>query len=503
MTALEFVEVLDLDELDGAAGPDSLNAGQNCRITPAIDDPAVHAAVWDLAERRPDLSASQVMTVRQWRGLVVTVSVAAAFTAWFPRLAAGMWLVSAGAVFAVFVGFKMVVGLVGAFAPAPTYRELSDDELPVYTVLVPAFREPEVIRLVTENVTSIDYPQHLLDVILCLEADDSATLDVIAEMELPACVRVLETPPMLPRTKPKACNLALAYARGELLTIFDAEDRPEPDQLRKAVAAFRDGSDDVAVYQGALNYFNAHENALASWFTVEYSAWFDTMLVGLDRLRLPIPLGGTSNHFRTDRLRQLGGWDPFNVTEDADLGIRAAAEGWSVGVLASTTFEEANVEVGNWIRQRSRWIKGYMQTALVHARHPARLVRRVGVKNAAGFAVLIGGTPLAFLVAPVLWLTTLVSLFRPSVLDGVLPAWARQVALLEMVVGNLMMVATAVIAVVKRRQWKLTLWGLAMPIYWTLHSVASYKAIAQLVTRPFHWEKTNHGLSKHISSTAA
>ena len=213
-----------------------------------------------------------------------------------------------------------------------------------------------------------------------------------------------------PKTKPKACNLGLRFARGEFLVIYDAEDRPEPDQLKKAFIAFRRGGPRLACVQAALNYFNANENFLARMFTLEYSFWFDYMLHGLDALRMPIPLGGTSNHFRTSVLRDLGGWDPFNVTEDADLGIRASALGYSVGVINSTTYEEANTSTHNWIRQRSRWIKGYMQTALVHSRRPGHLVRVTGWRGAAGFSLLIAGTPLTFLMAPLLWLMAIVLL---------------------------------------------------------------------------------------------
>jgi cellulose synthase/poly-beta-1,6-N-acetylglucosamine synthase-like glycosyltransferase len=231
-------------------------------------------------------------------------------------------------------------------------------------------------------------------------------------------------------------------------------------------------------------------------FTLEYSYWFDYMLPGLDRLNLPIPLGGTSNHFRTETLRKLGGWDPFNVTEDADLGIRASAEGYTVGVVNSTTYEEANSALGNWIRQRSRWIKGYMQTTLVYLRNPADLVRRVGVKNALGFAMLIGGTPLTFLATMPMLLMFLSWLVFGANLDALFPDELLYVGMVNLFLGNSIMVVVNMFGVVRRRNYGLTLFALANPLYWMLHSLASYKALWQLITKPFYWEKTNHGLTK-------
>ena len=248
--------------------------------------------------------------------------------------------------------------------------------------------------------------------------------------------------------------------------------------------------------QAALNYCNATDNWLTRMFTLEYSFWFDYMLPGLDRLRLPIPLGGTSNHFRTRGLRMLGGWDPFNVTEDADLGIRAAALGRTVGVINSTTYEEANRAPGNWVRQRSRWIKGYMQTLLVHLRRPGALLRTAGLRQTAAFALLVGGTPATFLFTPPLYVLFAVSLILPpSKLAGLFPGWVLWVSLVNLLVGNGLMIYVSMMGAFKRRRYELVLWALLNPVYWLLHSAAAYKALWQLVTKPHYWEKTVHGLS--------
>jgi cellulose synthase/poly-beta-1,6-N-acetylglucosamine synthase-like glycosyltransferase len=220
------------------------------------------------------------------------------------------------------------------------------------------------------------------------------------------------------------------------------------------------------------------------------------MLPGLDHLRLPIPLGGTSNHFRTSALRELGGWDPFNVTEDADLGIRASALGQTVGVIRSTTYEEANRAYGNFVRQRSRWIKGYMQTTLVHLRHPIELVRTVGMRQAVAFGLLIGGTPLSFLFTPPLYLLLVVSLiWSPDAISEYMPGWVLWAGLVNLLIGNTLMVYVSMMGAFRRRRYRLVPWALLNPVYWLLHALAAYKGLWQLIVKPHYWEKTDHGLS--------
>lgn len=262
----------------------------------------------------------------------------------------------------------------------PTPEQLADlkpEDLPVFTILVPMYKEPEVAQKIAHAVTSFDYPVDKLDVKLLLEEDDPQTRGTVDEFfdRLPKCVEVLVCPRVPkgePRTKPRACNWGLEKARGQYLVIYDAEDQPEGDQLKKAVHTFRKleaaGQQKVVCLQAKLNYFNARHNWLTRFFTLEYTTWFDLFLPGLHAFGTPIPLGGTSNHFRTSVLKEVGGWDPFNVTEDCDLGERLARRGYRTHILDSTTWEEANSHVGNWIRQRSRWVKGYIQTHLVHTR---------------------------------------------------------------------------------------------------------------------------------------
>ncbi len=376
---------------------------------------------------------------------------------------------------------------------------LPDSDLPVYTVLVPVFREANIVGQLVGNLGKLDYPVDKLEVLILLEEDDDETREALAAASPPEHFRIVTIPRGTPQTKPRACNVGLFFATGDFVVIYDAEDNPDPDQLKKAVLAFNNGGDDLICVQAALNYFNAEENVLTRMFTLEYNYWFDYMLPGLESAGLPIPLGGTSNHFRTSALIELGGWDPYNVTEDADLGIRASALGYRVGVVNSTTMEEANTSVTNFIRQRSRWIKGYMQTALVHARSPRVLLGEIGFTRFASFALLIGGTPITFLGVLPFYVLTIFTVFVPAeILDQVFPWWLLWLSLLNFVIGTSIMVYLSMMGPYKRGTFRLIWWAMLNPVYWILHSIAAYKGLWQLITRPHYWEKTEHGLTTHV-----
>ncbi|MEM2367757.1 MAG: glycosyltransferase [Candidatus Bathyarchaeia archaeon] len=402
------------------------------------------------------------------------------------------------------IGFKLVVSIAGAksemeqFITEEEVKALKDDELPVYTILVPVYKEPEVIGILMESLKKMDYPQDKLDVILLLEEDDTETLKAAKDHRPPANWRFIIVPNSIPKTKPKACNYGLFFAKGKYLTIYDAEDIPEPDQLKKAVIAFRKAGKDYICFQAALNYFNKDENFLTKMFTLEYSYWFDYLLPGLFNLKLPIPLGGTSNHFDVEKLREIGAWDPFNTTEDADLGVRGFGKGYKVGIINSTTYEEANAKLKNWIRQRSRWIKGYMQTFLVHSRNLKRLYKTVGFKGMLSFLFLIGGTPLTFLMNPIMWFMFLIWLItQTKTYEPIFPPLLLHVSLFNLLIGNFIGIYLNMIAVFKRGYYELLPYAFLNPIYWILHSIASYKALYELFTKPFYWQKTQHGITKY------
>ena len=287
----------------------------------------------------------------------------------------------------------------------------------------------------------------------------------------------------------------MIHARGQLLVIYDAEDRPEPDQLKKVVVAYTKCGEDVVCIQSKLNYHNYAQNLLTKWFTTEYSMWFDLFMPGLDATDSPIPLGGTSNHFVVDSLRELGAWDPHNVTEDADLGVRLSASGYRTAMVESTTFEEANSDLGNWIRQRSRWVKGYIQTWLVHMRHPRKLANQLGWRRFWSFQLVVGGTFLGFLLNPIYWtLTTAWLLTEASLIQELYPTYLYFAAAIALNFGNFAFAYVTAAGSMRRNRYELVKYALFSPLYWALMSVAAWKGALQLITKPFYWEKTKHGL---------
>ncbi len=288
----------------------------------------------------------------------------------------------------------------------------------------------------------------------------------------------------------------MSAARGDHLVCYDAADKPDLDQLKKAVVAFRRGGERMACVQAAVNYRNVRENFLTRMFTAEYSLWFDCVLPGLDALRLPIPLGGNSSHFRTEALRHLGGWNPFGTTDDADRGIRASALGYTVGVVNSTTAEEASRNLGDWMRQRSALIKGDMQTAVANARNPWSLVRVAGLRRALGLMMLTGGSCLASLFLLPLWILLVASLLIPARTLGLLyPDWTLWLGLFSLLAGNSLMIYVTMLGAFLRQRDGQVLWSLFSPFCWILHSIASQVALWQLSTRPNYWEKTTYGIS--------
>jgi cellulose synthase/poly-beta-1,6-N-acetylglucosamine synthase-like glycosyltransferase len=302
-----------------------------------------------------------------------------------------------------------------------------------------------------------------------------------------------------PRTKPKACNYGLQLARGEFCVIYDAEDVPEPDQLKKALAVFRRSGSEFGCVQAKLNYYNPNQNAITKWFALEYTSWFDFFLPGLVDLRLPVPLGGSSNHFRTVMLCELGAWDPNNVTEDADLGMRLHRAGHQTALMDSLTLEEANSDFVNWMRQRSRWGKGYFISWLVLMRHPVQLWRDVGWRATVAMQLTLGGTFGVALLNLLVWLMTLLwSLAQFQIIGYLFPAPMYYIAMLELVLGNFFFMYMAVWSAEHRKSYDLTHVGMLSPVYWLMASLAMLKAGMQLITRPTFWEKTVHGLFETI-----
>ena len=372
------------------------------------------------------------------------------------------------------------------------------------SVIVPLFRETEVAQVLVERLRCITYPKCLLDVILVLEEEDGLTSKALSQMNLPPWIRVVVVPDGMPRTKPRAMNYALDFCEGDIVGVLDAEDAPDPDQITRVAERFRRAPRDVVCLQGVLDYYNPRQNWLARCFTIEYAAWFRMILPGMARLGLAIPLGGTTLYFRRDALEELGGWDAHNVTEDADLGFRLARHGYSTEILATVTDEEANCHPWAWIKQRSRWLKGYMTTYLVHMRRPGLLYRQLGARKFWGFQAHFITALSQPMLAPFLWSFWLVFLGLPHPLDPVMPREAMLAVGLLFLTIEAVNIAIGFAAVSKPKHRHLLPWVPSLHFYWPLGAIAAYKALYELVVKPFFWDKTAHGLSlNHMAHEAS
>lgn len=467
---------------------------------PTTETTSIRVALRVLDER-PDECANVTLTTGQKRGLLAVALLLAAAAALNARMA--LLAVNAAAMVFYIAYSAWRLWLVGR--SLQQQRELPhspqelalipNERLPSYTVQVPLYREGAVLPSLVAHLSQLDYPAERLTVQLLLEEDDAETIEACSRTPMPPQFQPVMVPNSQPKTKPKACNWGLHLADSDLLVIYDAEDRPEPDQLRVAAAAFAKLPDEVAVLQAKLNYYNQRHNLLTRWFTAEYSTWFDLFLPGLTDAGYPLPLGGTSNHFKMDPLKRLGGWDPFNVTEDCDLGIRLHKHGYRAAVIDSTTWEEANGRLESWVRQRSRWVKGYLQTYLVHMRRPLTLRRQLGWRGFFGFQMTVGGSLLCSLMSPIYWImTALWLLIRPTSLELVFPAPVLLVGLVCLFAGNFVFVYLALIACANRRSYDLVKHAVLTPFYWLFISFAAYRAVWHLLVRPHEWEKTQHGI---------
>jgi cellulose synthase/poly-beta-1,6-N-acetylglucosamine synthase-like glycosyltransferase len=463
---------------------------------------SVHQAVYGLKESDPDDSASTVVTAGQKMFLGALVPAIVVFAAGATLIttlflnSCSLVLYAAAAIFRV----RLINLATDPARQHPSYLAppvQGDRGLPTYTILVPMYREAAVVPKLLTSLNRLDYPPHKLDILLICEEDDDETVPAIRRLDLGSQFRLIVVPDALPKTKPKACNYALDFARGEMVVIFDAEDLPDSDQLRRVLAVFGDSGDDLACVQARLAYWNANTNLLTRWFAIEYTMWFDLILPGLEQVDAPVPLGGTSNHFRMEVLRELGGWDPFNVTEDADLGVRLHKRGYRTLNVDSTTLEEANSQLGNWIRQRSRWMKGHMQTWLVHNRNPRRTIAELGWRPYLAFQLLIGMGVLGALLNPFYWTLILIwAATQSGIIHQEFPAVVNYLAALNLLIWNFAFVYAAAAGVARRKLWSLVFYAFISPLYWVLLSWATWKGAIQLVTRPFYWEKTIHGLDE-------
>ena len=461
----------------------------------------LHEAVSGLAERSSALSSRTLFSRRTGATVGLFVALNLAAVVMWPIPTAVIWVAVATLVYAATIVDRVMLYVRSHDEQAidvvsdDEARSVADDDLPAFSVLVPAYREPEVIRHLLTALGGMDYPRHKLQVLLLLESDDEATVDAATSVDLPISVDVVLVPAAHPRTKPKALNYGLQLATGEVVTIYDAEDIPEPLQLRRAAVLLARSDDDVACVQAQLSFSNVHQNVLTRWFTLEYAMWFSLFLPGLVASGAPVPLGGTSNHFRRSVLEELAAWDPYNVTEDADLGIRLHRRGYRTRVMASVTLEEANSDFVNWAKQRSRWYKGYLQTWIVHLRRPRQLWRELGPVGFLRFNLFVGGTPVLAALSPLFWLLTVTwFLLQPPVIQQLFPAPVFYLGLTCWAIGNFAMAYLWIVATRLSRRTDLLGAALLAPVYWMMMGIGVAKAMVQLVLSPSYWEKTTHGL---------
>jgi cellulose synthase/poly-beta-1,6-N-acetylglucosamine synthase-like glycosyltransferase len=314
------------------------------------------------------------------------------------------------------------------------------------------------------------------------------------EAGLPPTVEVVTVPPGAIQTKPRAMNYALPFCRGEIVGVYDAEDIPHPAQIRAVVHHLLQAPPRVGCVQGYLDFYNAERNWLARCFTIEYATWFRMILHGVQRLGLPIPLGGTSVFFRREALERVGAWDAHNVTEDADLGMRLARFGYRCDMIPTTTLEEANaVSVGRWVRQRARWLKGYAITWATHMRRPLDLRRDLGWSGFLGFQVIFLGGLTSYLAVPLFGLLWIGMVGLDPRLVSALPGWVVAALAFSMLAGQSVTLATAAVALADSGRLRMLPWVVTLPVYWWLGSLAAYRAIAEVFYAPFHWHKTEHG----------
>ncbi|WP_412545330.1 glycosyltransferase family 2 protein [Maricaulis sp. MIT060901] len=460
---------------------------------PAPDEArALRPRIWaseasqQFSRLHPDMSARSGLSGRQVVGLAVALLLLiAGLSGLIPGLKPALLLL-AGLFFTTTILLRVLALIMpAAHGKAVTGERLAT--LPRVTIIVAAYDEARVMAELLKRLMDLDYPDDRLQLILALEEHDTATINAARACEVTRQVTILATPPGEPRTKPRALNFALRHSRGEIIAVYDAEDRPSPDQVMTAALTFQQAGPDLACLQAPLNWYNRDKNWLTRQFALEYAAHFRVMLPFFVRLGWPLPLGGTSNYFRAEALRRVGGWDAHNVTEDADLGFRLHRAGYRCDLIAPPTLEEAPFRVRPWFLQRTRWIKGYIQTFAVHSRKTTGATRPphwIALSLTLGAAIAA-----ALLHLPFAALSTLALTQEPGALRDLWPYY------LFAVTGYAVAAATAWLGM-RRMGWTARLFDLlTMPLYWPLLTPSAVRALWQLAFNPYFWDKTEHGLT--------
>ena len=490
-------------------------AALDLRVLPVIALPdhiktRIHTLFGALLAQRAMIRTPDALSCRSWSRRRPHRAVAVATIAAPIALGLGVWPVQAivalsflaVALLVLATGLKLAAFLaLQRPQPAPPAPAASLQRLPRISVMVPLFKETEIAEALVRRLQALSYPKALLEVVLVLEAQDRQTRKTLAKTALPSWMTIVEVPHSdTITTKPRALNYALDFCSGDIIGVWDAEDAPAADQLEIVAAEFRKSAPNVACLQGKLDYYNSNANWMARCFTIEYATWWRCNLPGIERLGLVLPLGGTTLFFRRAALERLGAWDAHNVTEDADLGVRLARKGMTTRLIDTVTHEEATCRPWPWVRQRSRWLKGFLVTYLVHMRAPRTLWRDLGPRRFWGLQVMLLVAVAQFLLAPVLlsfW-PMMFGLSHP--LSTALPPVALWVVLGLVILCEVTGLFVSYKALDRPSHRGLRPWVLTMPMYFTLGTLAAYKAMFELVVTPFFWDKTQHGVS-HSTTT--
>lgn len=398
----------------------------------------------------------------------------------YPQEAVNVSFLLLNILFILSQAFKLLLVLFSFFKKGEQEPLKPIIEYPIYTILLPVYREEKIIDQLIKAVRKIDYPVSKLDVKILVEKEDNKTREKLSKLNLPFYMKVLIVPESFPKTKPKACNYGLKFAKGKYLVVYDAEDQPSPNQLKLVTKLFSVLPKDYVCIQAALNYYNGNYNYLTKFFSLEYALLFNFLLRGLNFFKMPIPLGGSSNHFITDKLIELGGWDAFNVTEDADLGLRLYRRKYKCCLMENQTLEESPITIKSWIFQRSRWMKGHILTSILNFHR----LKYFNVKEIIGIIFFLYLPNLNYLLSAAL---IIICMFLQ-----IFPIFYKLCFINFLLMIFIPILSSLIVS--KKIAYKIdSSVILISPLYFFLFPLAAIRAFIQIFSRPYFWDKTEHG----------
>lgn len=378
---------------------------------------------------------------------------------------------------------------------------LSYDELPVVSVFIPLYHENEIIPQIFRYITDFDYPQDKLDIIFILESTDTETAKAFIDMHPPAHFKALLSPDVEPKTKPKAMNVAFKEARGDVLVIFDAEVLPERDQIKRAVATFK-RFPEAKYLHTRMDVYNAEENWITKLYTAEFCYFYHYLMPGLIESKYPVPISGHSTYFRKEVIEKVGAWDAYNVAEDCDIGIRIYRKGFGSGaMLDSHTWEQSTTTIPTWVRQRTRWIQGFIQTSMVQLRYPLLLKRELGSwKNFLVFLFLVPGNVVLNMLNMFQWVMFIIwNTTHAPFLQVAYSGIVLYLATTCFLVGNFLFTFFSMYGLYERKHFRIVPWATLSFAYWIMLGIATFRAALHLFLHPHKWDHTKHSAVKHAS----